>query len=150
MRSRGQDAPGGPPALGDDGLDCKELTPKEREAHTTIYAGMLKKHGAVVEGRKAQGQAKTGNVIGPKSLGSNIPTVTRKAAADLGITDEAVRNRVRNASKLAARGRERSTRLGPAGAGPYWQVFGPGSPDPSLKQCQYDDSGSRWPLSKGG
>ena len=29
---------------------------KEREAHTTIYAGMLKKHGHVVEGRKAQAE----------------------------------------------------------------------------------------------
>jgi hypothetical protein len=29
--------------------------------------------------------------------------VTRKVAADLGITDDAVRNRVKNASKLAAR-----------------------------------------------
>jgi hypothetical protein len=40
-----------------------------RDAHTAIYAGLLKQHGSVVEGRKAQGEAKKGN-IGPKSLGS--------------------------------------------------------------------------------
>ena len=47
--------------------------------------GLLKKHGEVVESRKAQGQAKTNGVIGHKSLASN-PTVTRKVASDFGIT----------------------------------------------------------------
>jgi hypothetical protein len=86
-----------------ENLCRKELSPKERDAHTAIYAGLLKQNGEVVEGRTAQGQAKSAGVIGPKSLGSNNLTVTRKTAADLGITDEAVRNRIRNASKIAVR-----------------------------------------------
>jgi hypothetical protein len=85
-----------------ENLFRKELMPKECQAHTTMYAGLLKLHGNVVEGRKAQGQTQA-NGARQKSLASSPPTVTRKIAADLGISDVAVRNRVRNASKLAAR-----------------------------------------------
>src|SRR4029077_12274514 len=74
-----------------ENLCRKELTPKERDAHTAIYAGLLKQHGGVVDGKKASGTTRS-KEDGPKSLGSNPPTVTRKVAADLGISDEAVRN----------------------------------------------------------
>jgi GcrA cell cycle regulator len=70
----------------------------QRNAHTTLYAGLLKQHGSVVEGRKAQARA---NGARPEPYGSS-PTVTRKVAADLGISDETVRNRVKNSTKLAA------------------------------------------------
>lgn len=87
-----------------ENLCRKELTPKERDAHTAIYAGLLKQHGAVVNRREAQGQAQSQSKGAiPKSLGHSLPTVTRKTAGDLGVTDEAVRNRIKNASKLAAR-----------------------------------------------
>jgi hypothetical protein len=78
-----------------ENLCRKELTPRERDAHTAIYAGLLKKHGSVADHKP-----------GPKSEvdpnGSGQPTVTQKVAADLGIDDDTVRNRIRNASKLAA------------------------------------------------
>jgi hypothetical protein len=56
---------------------------------TTIYAGLLKQYGDAVDGRKAQGKAKTANAhtsIGPKSLRPNLPTVTR-----IDVSDDAVR-----------------------------------------------------------
>lgn len=90
-----------------ENLHRKELTPKERDAHTAIYAGLLKQNGSVVEGNTARSrsEARTKGKKGcdPSDLGHMPPTVTRKTAADLGITDEAVRNRIKNASKLAAR-----------------------------------------------
>jgi GcrA cell cycle regulator len=66
----------------------------QRDTHTTLYAGLLKQHGSVMEGKNARGK--------PKSLEFDAPTVTRKVAADLGISDETVRNRVKNSAKLAA------------------------------------------------
>lgn len=88
-----------------ENLCRKELTPKERDAHTTMLAGLLKQHSNVVEGPKARGQAQKNNraKTGPESFGSSSPTITRKIATDLGISDDTVRNRVRNAVKLAAR-----------------------------------------------
>jgi hypothetical protein len=53
----------------------------EREAHTAIYAGMLKKYGAVVEGRKAQGQTQSAGPR-PAPCGSSPLTVTSKTAAE--------------------------------------------------------------------
>jgi hypothetical protein len=58
------------------------------------YAGLLKQHGSVVDGRKAQAQTQAKGAR-PKSLGSSPPTVTRKVASDLGISHEAVRNRIK-------------------------------------------------------
>jgi hypothetical protein len=77
-----------------ENLCRKELSPKEKDAHTAIYAGLLKKHGDVVEHKP-----------GPKPKvdpnGSGQLTVTQKVAADLGISDDTVANRIRNAAKLA-------------------------------------------------
>ena len=54
---------------------------KERDAHTTIYVGLLKKNGSVVEGRKAQA---VNQPKGPDPNGSGkVATATRQAAADL-------------------------------------------------------------------
>jgi hypothetical protein len=50
---------------------------------------------------------------GPKPFGCS-PTATSKVAADLGISDNTVRNRVRNASKLAARRRRTMRSAGAA------------------------------------
>lgn len=87
-----------------ENLCRKELTPKERDAHTAIYAGLLKLHGNVVERREAQAQSQTQTKgAKAKSLGHSPSTVTRKVAADLGISKEAVRNRIKHASTQAAR-----------------------------------------------
>jgi len=51
----------------------------------------------VVERREAQEATKAQKGHKPKSLGYIPTTVTRKVATDLGITDEAVRYRVKNA-----------------------------------------------------
>ena len=63
-----------------------------------------KQGGTVVEGRKLVG-AKSGatrqGTTDPNGLGQS--TATRQAAKDLGVSDETVRNRVRNSFKLAAR-----------------------------------------------
>jgi hypothetical protein len=80
------------------------LTPKERDAHTTLYVGLLKQGGTVVEGRKLAG-AKSGatrqGTTDPHDAGQS--TATRQAAKDLGVSDDTVCRRVRNTVKLAAR-----------------------------------------------
>ena len=67
-----------------------------------LYASLLKKHGSVVEAPKASGKTRS-KADGPEPFGSIPQTVTRKVAADLGITDDTVRNRVKSAVKQAAR-----------------------------------------------
>jgi hypothetical protein len=83
--------------------------------HTAIYAGLLKQHGSVVERRKAQAQtqakgARHKSLVssrrgkqGNTELPSFTRTVTRKVASDLGITDEAVRNRIKSRRGVARR-----------------------------------------------
>lgn len=84
-----------------ENLARKELTAKERDAHTTLYAGLLKKEGLVVSGKAASGATRSKDVA--QSLG-NIPQgVAQKVAKDLGIHRNSVGNRVSNARKLAAR-----------------------------------------------
>ena len=85
-----------------ENLMRKELTPKERDAHTTIYVGLLKKNGSVVEGRKAQGRQRARTLLDPNGSGP-IPRPRPSGAADLGVSDDTVRNRVRNATRMAAR-----------------------------------------------
>lgn len=89
-----------------ENLCRKELTPQEREAHTTIYLGLLKKHGGVIEAdeaRKHNARNQHSEAEGhPNHLG-HPPTATRRAASELGISDETVRNRVRNTVNAAAR-----------------------------------------------
>ena len=81
-----------------ENLFRKELSPKERDAHTVLYLGLLKQGGAVAEAPAVRGNRKSkpnGSVL--------IPTATRQAAADLGVSDDTVRNRVRNSVELAVR-----------------------------------------------
>jgi hypothetical protein len=73
-------------------------------AQTALYAGYLKKQGLVSEGRKAMGRGK--GVKKPdlaQPLCSVTPTVTERISADFGVNTNSVRNRIRNAAKLAAR-----------------------------------------------
>lgn len=88
-----------------ENLIRKELTTKERDAHMALYVGLLKKSGTVVEGRKAQATAQAESKGGarPEVLGSSLLTATQQTARDFGISDDTVRNRVRNATKLAKR-----------------------------------------------
>lgn len=85
----------------------KNLTPKENEAQTTIYAGLLKKHGKVKpadEVRRANAKnqhTKEGqehHVPHPETDGKSV---TKQVAADLGITPMTVRRHVANAVKTA-------------------------------------------------
>jgi hypothetical protein len=88
-----------------ENLHRSELTPKERDAHTALYAGLLKEHGSVTEGKIVAGERSGATRKGtndPNGSGRS-PTVTHKVATDLGITDDTVRNRIKNATKLAAR-----------------------------------------------
>jgi len=81
-----------------ENLFRKNLTPKENEAHTALYGGYLKKHGMVKEakpGPKPKGDDRNGY--------AELPTVTEKLVADLGINDKSVQNRIRNAANSAER-----------------------------------------------
>ena len=88
-----------------ENLVRKDLTPKQREAETALYAGLLKKHGLVVDANTARSEAKK-NVENqgsdPHGVG-HLPTTTEKVAADIGISDEQVRRRISNAAKTAER-----------------------------------------------
>jgi ParB-like chromosome segregation protein Spo0J len=88
-----------------ENLIRKDLTPKQREAETAIYAGLLKKHGLVTDANTARSEAKK-NVENqgsdPHHVG-HLPTTTEKVAADIGISDEQVRRRISNAVKTAER-----------------------------------------------
>ena len=42
-----------------ENLHRKELIPKERDAHTVLYAALLKKHGSVVEAKNGARQDQT-------------------------------------------------------------------------------------------
>jgi hypothetical protein len=88
-----------------ENLHRSELTPKERDAHTALYAGLLKEHGSVVDGdaARSKSEARTKGRCDPNGSGHIPPTVTRKVATDLGINDDTVRYRIRNAAKQAAR-----------------------------------------------
>jgi hypothetical protein len=69
------------------GLFCR------RDAHTAIYAGLLKQHGDVVDGNvaRSKSEARTKGRCDPSHFGHMPPTVTRKVAADLGISHDALR-----------------------------------------------------------
>ncbi|UPT96051.1 hypothetical protein J4G48_0044455 [Bradyrhizobium barranii subsp. apii] len=77
-------------------------------------------HGAVVDGNAARkGNARNQHrKEGHPSGSGHPPTVTRKVAADLGISDEAVRNRVKNATRLAARKSDATLRVTVGGLDP--------------------------------
>lgn len=101
-----------------ENLHRKELTAAERAAHTTKYAGLLKKTGAVQSRREKQAQSLTAtNTARRESAGKSVkphhavkhspesqkPTVTEKLVSDLGISPDSVQHRVDVAVTLAER-----------------------------------------------
>jgi ParB-like nuclease domain len=84
-----------------ENLIRKDLTPKQREAETAIYAGLLKKHGLVTDAKPGP-KAKEDQGVHPNGLG-DLPAITQKVATDLGVSDQTVRNRISNAVKTAER-----------------------------------------------
>ena len=79
-----------------ENLFRKDLSSKQKEAETTLLAGLIKKHGKT--STVGQARHRNGN---PNGLGNQ--TTTEQVASALGVSDETVRNRVRNATKLAER-----------------------------------------------
>jgi hypothetical protein len=79
-----------------ENLMRKELSAAERDANTTIYAGLIKNDPNVVSGREKRGASKIG-----LSGGQTKSTATEKVAADLGIKNTAVHHRVARAAKAA-------------------------------------------------
>jgi len=78
-----------------ENLIRKELSAPERDAHTTMYAGIIKKHGDVAKTKGGRPVKESVNAV------HTLPTVTNKVAADLGVTREAVTHRVARTVKAA-------------------------------------------------
>ena len=74
----------------------KELTAPERDAHTMMYAGIVKQHGDVASGAEVHDPRRKSHndVMKP-------PTTTEQVAKDLGIDKQTVHNRVARAAKAA-------------------------------------------------
>jgi ParB-like nuclease domain len=88
-----------------ENIHRKDLSPKQREAQTALYAGLLKKHGLVADAN-ANRSATQKNVEDqgrdPNHSG-HVPTTTQRVATELGVSDDTVRNRIANAAKTAER-----------------------------------------------
>lgn len=89
-----------------ENLHRKELTPSERAGHTVSYGGWVKKLKLAQPATTKQGKAKTANAIigvGGSDTNNELPTVTEKVTADLGISRDTVNHRQNMAVQLAAR-----------------------------------------------
>ena len=79
----------------------KNLSPKQEQAHTALLTGFIKKHGQARTSGEVSGQNRS-KKINPNGSGLS-PTVTQQVATVLGVDDDTVRYRIRNAAKLAER-----------------------------------------------
>jgi hypothetical protein len=97
-----------------ENLHRQELTPSERAAHTTAYAGWLKKLKLVQPANQKQSaMMKTSknprrSDVEPhdavqRESDVNLPTVKEKLAADLGVDTDTLERRHHTAMKLAER-----------------------------------------------
>jgi ParB-like chromosome segregation protein Spo0J len=84
-----------------ENLFRKDLSSKQKEAETALLTGLIRKYGDV-DGQKAKGGRPKENGNLPNGSGG-FQTVTQQVASALGVTDDTVRNRIKNAVKLAER-----------------------------------------------
>jgi hypothetical protein len=77
-----------------------ELTPEERDAHTTIYAGLIKKYGDVVAvDKSANAMSRDAGGVSAHDGNGRKPTTREKVATDLNIDKTAVDKRVKRAAR---------------------------------------------------
>jgi hypothetical protein len=83
-----------------ENLQRLDLSADQLAAMTTIYAGYCKQAGFVQPARAKQAQTQSKGPR-PDANGSSLPTTTEKVSADLGISDDATANRVKQSIKSA-------------------------------------------------
>src|SRR4051812_19376806 len=76
-----------------ENLIRKELTPKERDAHTVLLLALLKRSGVVVNGDEARSLSKAKGSVSHEATHS---TATQQAAKDLGVGRQQIYKRTSN------------------------------------------------------